>query len=212
MFAKRTLAIATILAAVIGLAVPARAEVEKKPQSLLIQRVDWTPYCKASPMTAVITPHIELWAYGWANDNLFDLEVGKMWPLDPEGQLSVGAYLVSWPDYGKTFILPWFTFKGEVGPGELHLELGLYKPLNGGPRILNGNEIAYMVPFDRDAPANASWEVGLTASFLQVDDNPAPVSFGPKIRFARAFEASWQPLSFSGAADHRFRLQAAIPF
>jgi len=209
MFAKRSPAIAIVLAVALVLTVASTASA----QSYLIQRMDWEGGGKMNPVTAVVTPAVELWAYGYANGNLTDLEIGISRPIDKKGQFLVGAYAATWPEYGYHFFLPWFTFKGPVGSGELLIDVGYYVPLNGGPRVFNGNDIAYLWPVNKPEKKVPLVEVGLSASFLQVDGESAPISFGPKVRIAKGLELSWQPLTFGGGeASHKFRLQCVCPF
>lgn len=179
-------------------------------QNYLLQRMDWTPGGKMNPVTAVITPNIEVYMYGYANDNLVDLEVGVTRAMDKEKKLLLSLYAVTWPDYKKHFILPWLSYQGKVGSGELFVDIGYYQPLNSGPKVIYCNDVAYLWPLNKPG-AKVPIEIGLSASFYRVDSEPAPVSFGPKVRVAKGLEISWLPLALNRReASHQLRLQLIL--
>lgn len=175
-------------------------------QNTLLQRVDLSPNRGPYAVTAVITPDIELWAFGWQNKQEVDLEVGRLVPI---GNFLVGGYAVAWPDSGKYFAMPWVTYTGKLGNAEAVANLSMYLPINGGPTIFYSSEIAVRWPVNRHLSA------GVAASFWEQDSGPMPLQFGPSLRFSSgstAIKWNWEPFATSGKASQRHQIEVSRKF
>ncbi len=171
-------------------------------QTILINRFDATRGGKPYDTIGVLTPQIELWAFGWNTRQAQDLQIGRLWPVSKT--LSIGAYAVTWPTQNKQFIEPWIDYNDSLGAAKVSISLAQYVPLNGGPRIFFSNEssIRWQAGHDREA--------GIVVSFWRENSGAAPIRLGPTIRWkigTSNVRLNWQPLSFNGSAPERLRLQ-----
>jgi hypothetical protein len=157
--------------------------------------------------TAVITPHLEIFALGWNTPTAKDFEVGKLFPISKNW--SAGGYLVSWPDSNKYFLLPWINYHDHIGNWKFSADLVRYLPLNQGPSIFFTNEASAIVPMGK------RMDIGVVFSFFQKNNGPAPIRLGPTLRWHDgkiAIKLNYQPeaLSFHGRAPSKLRLQLSL--
>ncbi len=113
-----------------------------KADTTILQRVDCTSGQKSGYSIGVMTPKLEVWAFG-ANSANPTLEIGQLRVVhsDKNSVALVGGYVSRWGN-GKVYAEPFAIIKQSFGKVQLTAKPFAYLPLGGGSAVLGSDEIS----------------------------------------------------------------------